>query len=367
MPDSSKPLTPEAAGRPAFRHGILALAGLYHLADFYPPGTHDGVVLHRAAHELLPEFVTMINAPAYAKGVKRASRRYEEALHWLMTPPDVAPVRQKLPLALPPELPLQDPGNVQGGILSAYPASDHGCLLLLQFANPAALAAFLKVLQVTSETDKPTPGQIVTNIAFTVEGLRHAGLTDAEVRTLPEEFLQGMERRAGLLGDVRWNHPQRWRLPASNWARGIDAPDLSEHDPAPRISMSSVHAVLQLRLLTKDPNKDPQTAPDARTPLMTEMSRLVEVDPGIRPLSIQWMRRQRDAVLPEHEGPFRFRRRQFESGAVREPGRQELFQSGASRRDSVRLPEPRRRDGAARRHGQSCSRDAPRRQLHGAA
>jgi Dyp-type peroxidase family len=302
----SKPLTPEAAGRPAFRHGILALAGLYHLADFYPPGTHDGVVLHRAAHELLPEFVTMINAPAYAKGVKRASRRYEEALHWLMTPPDVAPVRQKLPLALPPELPLQDPGNVQGGILSAYPASDHGCLLLLQFANPAALAAFLKVLQVTSETDKPTPGQIVTNIAFTVEGLRHAGLTDAEVRTLPEEFLQGMERRAGLLGDVRWNHPQRWRLPASNWARGIDAPDLSEHDPAPRISMSSVHAVLQLRLLTKDTNKDPQTAPDARTPLMTEMSRLVEVDPGIRPLSIQWMRRQRDGSSQNMKDHFGF-------------------------------------------------------------
>ncbi|MDA9496322.1 hypothetical protein XI05_02010 [Bradyrhizobium sp. CCBAU 11357] len=289
----SKPLTPEAAGRPAFRHGILALAGLYHLADFYPPGTHDGVVLHRAAHELLPEFVTMINTPAYAEGVKRASRRYEEALHWLMTPPDVAPVRQKLPLALPPQSPLQDRCNVQGGILSAYPASDHGCLLLLQFANPAALAAFLDVLQVTSAADVLTPGQIVTNIAFTVEGLRQAGLSDDEVRTLPEEFVQGMERRAGLLGDVRWNHPQRWRLPASNWALGINAPDLPEGAPAPRISMSSVHAVLQLRLLTKDPNKDPQTAADARKPLMAEMNRLVEVDPGVRPLSIQWMQRQR--------------------------------------------------------------------------
>lgn len=298
----SKPLPPEAAGRPAFRHGILALAGLYHLADFYPPGTHDGVVLHRAAHELLPEFVTMINAPAYAEGVKRASRRYEEALHWLMTPPDVAPVRQKLPLALPPELPLQDPGNVQGGILAAYPASDHGCLLLLQFANPAALAAFLNVLRVTSEADALSPGQIVTNIAFTVEGLRHAGLTDAEVRTLPEEFLQGMERRAGLLGDVRWNHPQRWRLPASNWARGINAPDLSEDDPAPRISMGSVHAVLQLRLLTKDA----QTTADARKPLMAEMSRLVAVDTGVRPLSIQWMQRQRDGSSENMKDHFGF-------------------------------------------------------------
>lgn len=298
----SKPLTPEAAGRPAFRHGILALAGLYHLADFYPPGTHDGVVLHRAAHELLPEFVTMINAPPFAEGVKRARRRYEEALNWLLAPPDVAPVRQNLPLALPPEPPLQNPGNVQGGILTAYPDTDHGCLLLLQFANPAALAAFLNVLlpKVTSEADVLTPGQIVTNIGFTVEGLRHAGLSDNEVRTLPEEFVQGMERRAGLLGDVRWNHPQRWRLPASNWALGIDAPDLREDDPAPRISMSSVHAVLQLRLLSTGS----QTAADARQRLMAEMNRLVDVDPGVRPLSIQWMQRQRDRFdnMQDHFG-----------------------------------------------------------------
>lgn len=298
----SEPLSPEAAGRPAFRHGILALAGLYHLADFYPPGTHDGVVLHRAAHELLPEFVTMINAPPFAEGVKRARRRYEEALNWLLAPPDVAPVRQNLPLALPPEPPLQNPGNVQGGILTAYPDTDHGCLLLLQFANPAALAAFLNVLlpKVTSEADVLTPGQIVTNIGFTVEGLRHAGLSDNEVRTLPEEFVQGMERRAGLLGDVRWNHPQRWRLPASNWALGIDAPDLREDDPAPRISMSSVHAVLQLRLLSTGS----QTTADARQRLMAEMNRLVDVDPGVRPLSIQWMQRQRDRFdnMQDHFG-----------------------------------------------------------------
>lgn len=302
----SKPLTIEAAGRPPFRHGIRALAGLYRLADFYPPGTHDGVVLHRAAHELLPEFVTMINDAAYAEGVKRARRRYEEALLWLMTPPDVAPVRRNLPFALPAQLPLQDRGNVQGGILTAYPASDHGCLLLLQFANPAALATFLKVLQatVTSEADVLTPGQIVTNVAFTIEGLRHAGLSDAEVRTLPEEFVQGMERRAGLLGDVRWNHPQRWRLPASNWALGIDAPDLREDDPAPRISMSSVHAALQLRLLSK--SKDAQTTADARKSLMAEMNRLVEVDPGVRPLSIQWMQRQRDGSSENMKDHFGF-------------------------------------------------------------
>ncbi|MEN3349609.1 MAG: hypothetical protein V7632_3244 [Bradyrhizobium sp.] len=287
----SKPLTIEAAGRPPFRHGVRTLVGLYRLADYYPPGTDDGRILLRAAHELLPEFVAMINAGnSYIEGTERARRRFDEAVLWLMTPPEVADVRSNLPLQ-PPAAPTFDTGNVQGGILSPYPDTDHGGLLLLQFTTPAALAAFLGTLQVTSEADTKTPGPITTNIAFTVQGLRLAGLTDQEIRSLPDEFVQGMERRAGLLGDVRWNHPHRWRLPASNWALGIDAPDLTEDDPAPRIDMSSVHAVLQLRLQSTPSH----TLPEARTRLLAEMKRLVDVDPGVRPLSIQWMQRQRDA------------------------------------------------------------------------
>jgi Dyp-type peroxidase family len=299
----SKPLTLEAAGRPPFRHGVKTLVGLYRLADYYPPGTCDGRILHRAAQELLPEFVAMIkDGNSYAEGIGRARLRFDEAVLWLMTPPDVAEVRRDLPLMLPPEQPLADPGNVQGGILTAYPDTDHGGLLLLQFSTPAALAAFLNVLQVTSEANTGNPGPIATNVAFTVEGLRLAGLTDKEVRSLPDEFVQGMERRAGLLGDVRWNHPRRWRLPASNWALGIDAPDLREDDPAPRIDMSAVHAVLQLRRLSTASAS--QTISEARAPLMAEMKRLVDVDPGVRPLSIQWMQRQRSpsGAVQDHFG-----------------------------------------------------------------
>jgi Dyp-type peroxidase family len=285
-----KQLTIEAAGRPPFRQGVKALVGLYRLADFHPPGTDDGKILHRAAHELLAEFVTMINDDTYAEGTKRAYQRFDEAMRWLLTPPDVAPVRLELPVELPSDPPLQDPDNVQGGILASYLDTSHGGLLFLQFATPAALAAFLGALRVTSEADRPTAGQIVTNVAFSVEGLRVAGLSDDEVRTLPDEFVQGMERRAGLLGDIRWNHPRRWRLPASNWARGINAPDLREDDQAQRIDMSAVHVLLQLRLVSGPP----QTTAEARTKLKAEMDRLVDVDPGVRPLSIQWMQRQRD-------------------------------------------------------------------------
>ena len=286
-----KPLTIEAAGRPPFRQGVKALVGLYRLADFYPPGTDDGKILHRAAHELLSEFVTMLNDDTYAEGTTRAYRRFDEAIRWLLTPPDVAPLRLELPIELPSDPPLKDPANVQGGILTAYPDTSHGGLLLLQFTTPAALAAFLGALRVTSAAEIPTPGQILTNVAFSVEGLRVAGLTDDEVRSLPEEFVQGMQRRAGLLGDVRWNHPQRWRLPASNWELGIGAPDLREDDPAPRIEMSAVHVILQLRLVSGPA----QTTAEARTKLKAEMDRLVDVDPGVRPLSIQWMQRLLDS------------------------------------------------------------------------
>ena len=96
---------------------------------------------------------------------------------------------------------------MQAGILEAYPDVDYGCLLLLRFEASAALAAFLKILPVSLADEKLKAGDIATNIAFTVEGLRMAGLSDDEIRSLPDEFVQGMARRAGLLGDVRWNHP----------------------------------------------------------------------------------------------------------------------------------------------------------------
>ena len=67
------------------------------------------------------------------------------------------------------------------------------------------MAAFLKVLRVTSEVDDLRPGQIATNIGLTIDGLRLAGLSEKEVNSLPDEFVQGMQQRAGLLGDVRWS------------------------------------------------------------------------------------------------------------------------------------------------------------------
>lgn len=297
-----EPLKRQYAGRPPFRQGVKSLVGLYRLADVFPPGTKDGEVLHRAARELLPEFLEMAGDGVYQTGITRALKRFPEPMLWLMQNPYAEPeVRRELPLEPPADPPLKDAGNVQGGILSAYPEVHHGCLLLLNFKGPAALAAFLSALPFTSEADKLQAGQIATNISFTVEGLRVAGLSESEVNRLPDEFVQGMERRAGLLGDVRINHPHRWRLPALNWHLGVDAPDIAEDNTAPRIDLSAVHAVIQIRL--RGPHEHTHT-PESKAQLMAAMKKLVASDPGVTPLSLQWMKRQRNSTgdVEEHFG-----------------------------------------------------------------
>jgi Dyp-type peroxidase family len=296
-----KPLRIEDAGRPPFRQGVRSVVGLYRLVDVYPPNTTDGVILHRAAHELLPEFDRMLHdGTTYQLGLKRALRRFPEAMRWILDAPDEPEVRHPLPVPLPDEPPLQDPDNVQGGILQSYPDVDHGCLLLLQFASPEGLAALLNALLVTSQADQLEPGEIATNIAFTVEGLRVAGLSDDEVRELPEEFVQGMERRAGLLGDLRINHPRRWRLPSLNWREGVDAQDVGEDDSAPRIDLGAVHAVVQVRLQASGPT----AALKPRAQLMAAMEALVAAHSDVKPLSLQWMQRRRNAArqFEEHFG-----------------------------------------------------------------
>jgi len=298
-----EPMKVEDAGKAPFRHGVRVLAGVHRLSDVYLPGTRDGEILLRAAHELLPEFVPMMNSAVYQVGVQRAKVRFDEAVRWIQTKPAEPPVRQALPNPIPEAPPLADKANVQGGILTSYPDIDHGCMLLVQFESSAALAAFLDALPTTTEAAALNPGEIATNIAFTVEGLRMAGLSDDEIRKLPEEFVQGMAMRAGILGDVRINHPQRWRLPPQNWADGVDAQDISNAVEVPRVDLAAVHAVVQVRRRATPQSTDEDT-PTARAPLMEALRKLVSVHNGVVPLSLQWMHRLRNAnkVLEEHFG-----------------------------------------------------------------
>jgi Dyp-type peroxidase family len=48
------------------------------------------------------------------------------------------------------------------------------------------------------------------NLAFTYEGLVRLGVDEGELGQFPEEFRDGMRRRAAAIGDLGDNHPDRW-------------------------------------------------------------------------------------------------------------------------------------------------------------
>ena len=271
-----------------FRQGLRSLAGLYRLADVYPPGLHDGDVLRHAAIELLPDFVRLLGSAFYDSVRDRVHRRFGEALDWLSTPE--SPPASRLPPALPDAPALPPLEELQGGVVNGYPSGTQGALLLVAFKSPAALAALLQSWSPTSAQEQASlkPGALVINIALSLEALRLAGLNDDQVAALPAEFAQGMERRAGVLGDLRANHPRRWRLPVRNWQLGINAPDVGEDAAVERVAMSAVHAVLQVRLVDE---AKPLSQVDARRRIHVALQGLVQKHADIEPLSLQWMER----------------------------------------------------------------------------
>lgn len=113
---------------------------------------------------------------------------------------------------------------VQGNILRGYklPYVRH---LVLEVADRSAARAFLGaslagdsavVPQITTEQPiRPdTPKAEVTfNLGFTWQGLKALGLADADLRSFPTEFIEGMTRRAAKLGDFGDSDPRHWPTP----------------------------------------------------------------------------------------------------------------------------------------------------------
>ena len=127
---------------------------------------------------------------------------------------------------------------MQGNILTGYEGMTHGATLLLQITDLSRAQRFLRELELTREGDA-TP-DVTCNLGFTYRGLERLGLPEEDLERLPFEFRQGMDARAGWLGDLGVNHPSRWTLPRRNWPVDCVEKDL-------RIRMSSVDFVIQLQ------------------------------------------------------------------------------------------------------------------------
>ncbi|MEO8905719.1 MAG: hypothetical protein ABI488_24535 [Polyangiaceae bacterium] len=160
---------------------------------------------------------------------------------------------------------LVNPHTVQGNILTSYSAEKltHGCFALVRFKSAKSGAAFLRrvATQLTLETSPKGEGEVKLNLALTFQGLRSLGLNADELARFPKEFQEGLESRAGMLGDVGLNHPERWALPKYNWGSATDG------DP---VALVLVDAVLMLQ--TRDDSDSPDLLPALRARLNTLLS-----------------------------------------------------------------------------------------------
>lgn len=288
-PKSGDPVDPLRAAE-TVRQGLQALAVLYRLADVYLPGTPDGDILLRAARDLLLEWVELgrTNPPPPALP-PAVAERFARQLAWFARE---TPERERRQPAATP----YDRSDVQGGILGSFDGVTHGCLLLIAFPSAPKAADLLQKLLplVTRDNAKPAVGEVIRNVGFTCEGLRALGLTEAELGVFPPEFREGMEARAGVLGDLRTNHPRRWAPPRRNWPHA--RPD------NPVVELSAVHMVVQLRVgsTTRSPHFDDLADPGH--PLHAEIVRLVGTT-AMTLLSVQPMWRNFDGkTTREHFG-----------------------------------------------------------------
>ena len=278
------PLTPPGA-ETTETIGLKALTALYRLTDVYPADKEDGGYLLRAAHDILKELRVLNTEVLFPKlPLCDERRRFGVQLAWFetATPPEA----QSLPAAR-----AYASENIQGGIVTGYVDITHGCVVLMSVTDAVEARRFLASFPVTTEQAAQAGRGVYFNIALTCAGLRRLGVADAEIDRFPKEFREGMEARADLLGDCRGNHPRNWAPPDRNWPSGNPV-----QPTAARVELSTVDILVQLRCASPPVGNDHEIANNPGHPLYREVETLA-LEPGLRVLSVQAMRRYVDPVF----------------------------------------------------------------------
>lgn len=279
-----------------------SLRGLYALRAVYPDGGVHGRVLRRFARDALSDFRSLVDmglfgafftsSPLIPASVPTPLRERWQAmasalqqahvdeLDWLLPNPDAPPA---------PAVDEGPPRDLQAGLIDPLPGGPmtHGALVMLRVTDAAkaarALAGELTPHTVEDAGTPPVPAAPWRQVALTWAGLRALNVPESVRRLFPQEFADGMESRAGLLGDLRSNHPDRWQRPEP-WDAGHGMP----------IELGTVHAVLQLRL------RDTGRAGHALHPLLRRaVRRVTPARHGLQVLAVQPMR-----SWPEDGRPF---------------------------------------------------------------
>ncbi len=103
--------------------------------------------------------------------------------------------------------------DLQGLLRFGYGKLSDTCFVLLDVADADAARQWLGTAPVSSAVFRRPPPETVLQIAFSVEGLRALGISEAIIEGFSDEFITGMagdENRSRRLGDVAHNAPQNW-------------------------------------------------------------------------------------------------------------------------------------------------------------
>ncbi len=283
--------------------GVQAVAAFHALTFLYPKGTSDHNYLLRTARAILPPAEFPRQQDWDLSGLKEPALRqlqgvFYTELNWFELWPD----EEQLPPPPEPGLPF-DPHNVQGGIASSYGA-DVGCLVLLQVVEPASARRFLDgFAQQVSWGGTIGADGLYRNLAFTAEGLARLELPQAELAKLPAAFREGMAARAGLIGDLRHNHPDQWSLPERNWPRPKGRGKARARAGRwQTVNLEAVDVVIQLRRHSGQRGDRSGDDPE----LMAALDHLAEESAGaLLILGYQSMYSQGSAQAPQEHFGFR--------------------------------------------------------------
>ena len=222
---------------------LRVLKALDALRDFFPPPLpkqpppplRQDLILLRFAQDLLGDLRKWVAQGLFDPGgaFDNLAAAFRNELAWLMGPGEKPPKRT--------ERLTYDPKAVQAGIAEPYPDPvRHGVLVLMRIKDAQKARKWLSPEWVTTQGDKAPKGGIYRNVALTFAGLRKLEVDADRLARMPQEFIDGMEQRAGVLGDLRCNHPEHWHRPQRNWP-------LENPPGGPPIQLSSVHVLVQLR------------------------------------------------------------------------------------------------------------------------
>lgn len=227
----------------AREQALELIRAMYRLREYFPPldgpvqPGSDAFFLHRLTKSLVLGFES-------DSLTDEERKTFAREIAWFRTFED-----QPLTIASPARTPtLPAPGAVQGGILKGYGPVSHGCLMLMRFGDLAGARAFLREQKGEITTNATMGATVFVNLALTYKGLKQLGLSEAALRRFPKEFRDGMDGRAGLLGDLGVNHPSNWTLPRHEMTGN-------------EVRMSSVDMVVQLRT-NSDIGHNDLSAPD---------------------------------------------------------------------------------------------------------